>query len=100
MKRFLSISFLVLLSILIAPTVTTKFDASAGRTAVGAGLGEYCPCGVSGPACYEESTGERCDCAGSPNPPVECSAGRATSPDYGSAILIGIAVLYLLKRFI
>jgi hypothetical protein len=106
MKRFLSVSLLLVLSIFLAPTVSTKFDAVAGRTQAGNALSPECSCGVPGPPCYDENSWQLCNdengmtLESSAPQKKSKSAGEKAPYDGGSVVLTIFVVAYLLRRFL
>jgi hypothetical protein len=106
MKRFLSVCCLVIFSILVAPSLSTNYDAIAGRTVLGGAAGEYCPCGQPAPpVCYYDTEDVICSGNGNGNgdQPLRQSTdskSEPTSVDAGSIGLLFLTALYLFRRFI
>jgi hypothetical protein len=87
--------------IMMAPMLSNQFTALAGRTVHGDAASEECDCGQNNGLCYDENSWARCDCGG-PNAPLECGAGRASTPqdDYLSGVMIFLFAAFLTRRIV
>jgi hypothetical protein len=96
----------VIFSILIAPSLSTKFNAIAGRTLAGGAAGEECQCGLASPPdCYYDGTTQQCnEGATAMQQPTEKQSEENQSDskdlDAGSVGLFFLTALYFLRRLI
>ena len=101
MKRFLSICLFVVLSILVTPSISTKYNAIAGRTLAGGAAGEYCDCYLPvPPVCFEEGSPQPCSTNNRPVQELPNNKPEPTDVDAGSLGLLFLTALYLFRRFI
>jgi hypothetical protein len=101
MKRFFSVCFLVIFSILLTPSISTKYNALAGRMLQGGAAGEECDCRSLGPPdCYDEGSPQPCN--GNQRSPQEPTNNKSkpTDVDAGSLGLLFLTALCLFRRFI
>jgi hypothetical protein len=106
MKRFLSVCFLVVLSILLTPLFSDHYSAKAGRIGAGNIQSAYCDCGLPAPpACYEDGTTQLCSTEYGGNlkqaAPTDTKSPKNTLPVDGASLGLTIFVAaYLFRRFI
>jgi hypothetical protein len=92
---------LVSFSILLAPSASSKYQATAGRVVQGGVVGEECICGFPGPLpCYDETTWQPCDGSYRSVQEKPNQQPASTDIDTGSIGLLLLTALYMLRRFI